>query len=78
SLNVRQSAVPNAQGVASLARNTQITILRGQNGWYESEAKGVKGWAASYDIGTSNGASSEGEKNSSASAAQKKAYIVYD
>ncbi|MCY7739183.1 SH3 domain-containing protein, partial [Bacillus safensis] len=28
SLNVRQSAAPNAQAIASLARNTQITILR--------------------------------------------------
>ncbi|MDM5320826.1 N-acetylmuramoyl-L-alanine amidase [Bacillus altitudinis] len=78
SLNVRQSAAPNAQVVASLARNTQITILREQNGWYEIEAKGVKGWAASYYIVTSNGTSTAGGKNSSSSASQKKAYIVYD
>ncbi|MFB8735294.1 SH3 domain-containing protein [Bacillus sp. SL00103] len=52
--------------------------MREQNGWYEIEAKGVKGWAASYYIVTSNGASSAGEKNSSSSTSQKKAYIVYD
>ncbi|MFP3325467.1 SH3 domain-containing protein, partial [Planococcus sp. SIMBA_160] len=77
-MNVRQSAAPNAQVVASLARNTQITILREQNGWYEIEAKGAKGWVASYYIVTSQGASSAREKSSSSSATQQKAYIVYD
>ncbi|WP_420831025.1 SH3 domain-containing protein [Bacillus safensis] len=76
SLNVRQSAAPNAQVVASLARNTQITILREQNGWYEIEGKGVKGWVASYYIVTGKGAGSE--KSSSSSASEQKAYIVYD
>ncbi|UYO34592.1 N-acetylmuramoyl-L-alanine amidase [Bacillus zhangzhouensis] len=78
SLNVRQSAAPNAQVVASLARNTQITILREQNGWYEIEGKGVKGWVASYYIVTDKGTGSATEKSSSSSASEQKAYIVYD
>ncbi|CUB22652.1 N-acetylmuramoyl-L-alanine amidase LytC precursor [Bacillus safensis] len=78
SLNVRQSAAPNAQVIASLARNTQITILREQNGWYEIEGKGVKGWVASYYIVTGKGAGSAPEKSSSSSASEQKAYIVYD
>lgn len=78
SLNVRQSAAPNAQVVASLARSTQINILREQNGWYEIEGNGVKGWVASYYIVTGKGAGSASEKSSSSSATKHKAYIVYD
>ncbi|MFS0654724.1 SH3 domain-containing protein [Bacillus sp. 179-C3.3 HS] len=78
SLNVRQSAAPDAQVVASLTRNSQVSILREQNGWYEIEARGVKGWVASYYIVTSKGSSSTRGESPATSASQQKAYIVYD
>lgn len=78
SLNVRKTAAPNAQVVASLARNTHITILREQNDWYEIEAGHTKGWVASYYIVTSQGSNAANEKSPSSSTSHQKAYIVYD
>uniref|UniRef100_UPI003EBC8F4C N-acetylmuramoyl-L-alanine amidase n=1 Tax=Bacillus maqinnsis TaxID=3229854 RepID=UPI003EBC8F4C len=79
SLNVRQTAAPNAQVVASLPRNTQITILREQNGWYEIQVGHHKGWVASYYIVSSQEKNDGNEKSPSSSAtSDQKAYIVYD
>ncbi|OLP65415.1 hypothetical protein BACPU_15030 [Bacillus pumilus] len=77
-LNVRKTAAPNAPVVASLVRNTKVTILREQNGWYEIEAGHTTGWVASYYIVTSQGENAVRDKGSSSSASHQKAYIVYD
>ncbi|KKB72615.1 MULTISPECIES: SH3 domain-containing protein [Bacillus] len=80
SLNVRSSASHQAGIIASLKRNTAVTILNEQHGWYEIEFNGQKGWVASHYILTDDGKNSGSENAGSASSSGsgENATIVYD
>ncbi|MGE6629112.1 SH3 domain-containing protein [Bacillus sp. NPDC077027] len=77
-LNVRKTASHDAQVISSLSRNTRISILREQNGWFEIQVGSSKGWVAShYIVSDSSGQAANERSQSTTSSSVKKAYIVY-
>ncbi|MEC1354836.1 SH3 domain-containing protein [Bacillus sonorensis] len=77
-LNVRSSASHQARIIASLNRNTTVTILNEQHGWYEIEFNGQKGWVASHYIVSNNEQKAESKETGSRSGSGREVTIVYD
>ncbi|MFN2745109.1 MULTISPECIES: SH3 domain-containing protein [Bacillus] len=77
-LNVRSDASHQGTIIATLKRNTDVTIIDEQHGWYEIEFDGQKGWAASHYIVEDHKENTGDGETSAASDAKQKATIVYE
>ncbi|MGG3573746.1 SH3 domain-containing protein [Bacillus gobiensis] len=87
SLNVRKNPEANSEVVATLNRNTNVSITDEKYGWYEINFNGMSGWVASHYIvkdqsggqPAKNSSSSENPDNgTSNNTSGEYAIIVYD